>query len=438
MVTSKQLAAALTVALLGSVNYAAAQSKTTVRHHRVADSDVSAQVVEAETAIDHKDYAKAEALLDDAVKSVPSDYRAWFDLGLVRSATGQKKEALEAYQKSVTAKPDFFESNLNLGLLLAADGNSAESAKYLRAATELKPSDPARAQSGAFLAWYSLGRVLESSSPQEALDAYHRAQELQPENFDLHLRLAQLLEKKPDLPAAEVEYQKAAQLDPKSEEALRGLTNVYIAQGKVDAAEKALHEYLQVNPASAQAHVQLARIFSNAHNYDDALAELESAQKLSPNDTEIQRELAGNAALRGKYDLAEAQYRGLLKTDPLDADLHYALGTALMNEREFPAAEVELFHAVKLNPKLAEAYGNLATVAAENQHYPLALQALDARAGLLSENAGSYFLRASCLDHLRQYKKAAANYRLFLSVADGKFPNQEWQAKHRLLAIDPK
>jgi len=30
------------------------------------------------------------------------------------------------------------------------------------------------------------------------------------------------------------------------------------------------------------------------------------------------------------------------------------------------------------------------------------------------------------------------NYRLFLQGADGKYPDQEWQAKHRLIALEPK
>jgi hypothetical protein len=35
------------------------------------------------------------------------------------------------------------------------------------------------------------------------------------------------------------------------------------------------------------------------------------------------------------------------------------------------------------------------------------------------------------------YKPAAANYKLFLEVAGGKFPDQEFQARHRLKAILP-
>jgi hypothetical protein len=28
-------------------------------------------------------------------------------------------------------------------------------------------------------------------------------------------------------------------------------------------------------------------------------------------------------------------------------------------------------------------------------------------------------------------------YKQFLAVADGKHPDQEWQARHRLIALDP-
>jgi hypothetical protein len=67
------------------------------------------------------------------------------------------------------------------------------------------------------------------------------------------------------------------------------------------------------------------------------------------------------------------------------------------------------------------------------------IRALDVRAKLqLQETPMTYFLRASAYDHLRDFKNASANFHLFLNVSDGKYPNQEWQAKHRLIAIEPK
>jgi hypothetical protein len=59
-------------------------------------------------------------------------------------------------------------------------------------------------------------------------------------------------------------------------------------------------------------------------------------------------------------------------------------------------------------------------------------------AKLLPEIPITYFLRASACDHLQDFKTAAVNYHLFLRRRNGKYPDQEWQAKHRLIAIEPK
>jgi hypothetical protein len=68
----------------------------------------------------------------------------------------------------------------------------------------------------------------------------------------------------------------------------------------------------------------------------------------------------------------------------------------------------------------------------------LAIKALDARDKFLPQIPIGYFLRATAYDHLRDYKQASENYHRFLEVANGQFSDQEWQARHRLIAIEPK
>ena len=106
--------------------------------------------------------------------------------------------------------------------------------------------------------------------------------------------------------------------------------------------------------------------------------------------------------------------------------------------RDFPSAQQALLETVKLKPDLGQAYGDLAIAASENKQYDLVVRALDARSKYLPETPGTYFLRATSYDNLKAFKQAAENYRQFLEVAQGKFPDQEWQARHRLIAIDPK
>jgi tetratricopeptide (TPR) repeat protein len=412
-----------------------AQSKKTVRHHTVVEEDSSTLLTQAETAIEKKDYASAEPLLKKVTAKDPTNYLAWFDLGFVYSALDRTDDSIVAYRKSVAAKPDVFESNLNLGLMLAKTGQP-DAEQFLRTATKLKPS--AHIEEGQARAWLSLAKVVEKTKPDEAIEAYHQASTLQPKDPEPHLSAGELLEKQERLTDAEPEYKQALALDPSSADALAGLANIYMRAQRYGEADDVLRKLVAVRPNDAGAHMQLGRILAIAGHNEDAITELQNALKLAPDDVDVRRDLAEVYVSADKFGEAEKQYRSLLTVKPKDAELHARLGKALMKQHKFPEAQQELLVAVQLKSDFGDAYDNLAIAANENKNYELAIKALEARARFIPENAGSYFLRATTYDHLRDYKRAAENYRKFLEVAEGKFPDQEWQARHRLIAIDPK
>jgi len=334
----------------------------------------------------------------------------------------------------VTAKPDVFESNLNLGLQLAKSGHS-EAENFLRAATQLKPSS--NISEGKFRAWLSLANVLEKSNREEALTAYHQAAILQPKDPEPHLAAGHLLEQDNKFADAEQEYKQALALDPASD-ALTGLANIYMRGRRFAEAEEYLRKLVAAHPDGAAAHVQLGRVLAAEGKNDEAIAELQTVAKPAPVDVAVQRDLADLYYAAGKNEEAETAYRALLAAYPNDAGLHHNLGRALLRQKKFQEAQKEFLATVKLKPDLGEGYGDLAFAASENKDYSLTVKALDARAKLLPEVPFTYFLRASALDHLHDYKQAAANYHLFLNTGRGKYPDQEWQAKHRLTAIEPK
>ncbi len=425
----------LAACLLGPLPAQVIQEGHTVRHHKVEGPSVSPEVTAAEDALDHKDYAKAEPLLKSAVSRDANDYRAWFDLGFLYNSTNREADSIDAYRKSVAAKPDIFESNLNLGLMLAR-AQQPEAEKYLSAAVKLKPS--ANANEGLERAWLSLGQVLEPSKPQEAVAAYQQAAKLQPKDPEPHLAAGLLLEKQSKWDEAAEEYRQVAALDPQSSEALAGLVNVYSKQKRLPEAETALRTYVGLNPQNATAHVQLGRVLAAENKTDDALAEFDVAMKIAPGDADALREIAALNADAKKYDQAATLYRTLLQKNPNDAQLHYQLGLALLHQQSYPESQTEFLAAIKLKPDFGQAYGDLAIAASENKDYMLALKALDARAKVLPENPATLFLRATSYDHLRAFKQAAESYRQFLVAANGKFPDEEWKARHRLIAIEPK
>lgn len=406
------------------------------RHVRVPVEDSQAtELVRAEHAIENKDYAGAEGLLRTFVEKNPANYEAWFDLGFVENELGRVDESIAAYRKSVAAKPDVFESNLNLGLQLGKTGQP-DAEKFLRAATLLKPTS--HADEGRYRAWLSLAETVEKSNPEEAIADLQRAETLQPKEAEPHLLAGRLLENENKFSDAEAEYKRALELDAHSADAAVGLANIYMRARRFPEAEEYLRKVVAAQGDSAPVHIQLGRVLAAEGKNDAAIGELQAGVELAPGDESAQRDLAELYTTAQKNDLAEAAYRKLIVAHPNEVELRRRLGQTLLREKKFPDAEKEFMVAIKLVPGKGEAYGDLAFAASENKEYPLVIRALEARSKLLPENAMTYFLRASAYDHLRDYKKAAANFHLFLNNAGGKYPDYEWQAKHRLIAIEAK
>jgi len=413
-------------------------SHRTIRHVQVPDEDSPAQPAEltqAEAAIEKQNYAAAEPLLRKLVERDAKSYEGWFDLGFVENALGNVDASIVAYRKSVAAKPDVFESNLNLGLQLAKTGQP-DAEDFLRAATRLKPTS--HVAEGQYRAWLALGHAQEKAKADEALTAYQRAATLQPKEAEPHFAAGMLLERESKPAEAEQEYKRAMALDPGSSDAVIALANLYMHGHRFPEAEDSLRKLLAEHPDSAAVEIQLGRVLAAEGKTDEGISALQAGIKLAPGDEGAQRDLAELYGTAGKNDQAESACRALVAAHPNDAELHRRLGQALLRQKKFPEAQQEFLTTIKLKPDLGDAYGDLAFAAGENQNYALVIRALDFRAKLLPEIPVTYFLRASACDHLHDFKTAAINYHLFLNTAKGKYPDYEWKAKHRLIAIEPK
>lgn len=420
----------------GSSSSRKGHGKTGQPRHVVVEESVAPppELAQAEDLIQKQNYAAAEPLLRKVLDADAMNYVAWYELGFAQNGLGKVEDSILSYRKSVAAKPDVFESNLNLGLQLAKS-NQPDAEQFLRAATQLKPTS--RVNEGKSRAWLSLGHVLEKTKPDEALVAYREASQLQPSNAEPHLAAGLLLEKESKFSDAEQEYKQALAIDPHSD-ALTGLANIYMRGRRLPEAEQFLRKVVAAQPDQADARIQLGRVLAAEGKNDDAIVELQAGAKLAPKDLEVQRDLADLYATSGKHDQAEAAYRELLAAHPNDAELNYDYGKTLLHQKKFVDAQKAFLIAIKLKPDFGAAYGDLAFAASENKDYVLTIKALDSRLKTLPEDAGTYFLRASAYDHLKDVKQAATNYHLFLKAANGKYPDQEWQAKHRLIALEPK
>jgi tetratricopeptide (TPR) repeat protein len=403
-------------------------------HPQAATDDDRADdaLKDAESLLQKQQYPQAEEKLQIIVTQQADNPQAWFDLGFAQSHQGKTAEAIVAYKKATQLDPKWFEAQQNLGLALAKSGDLATAATALKTAVTLKPTvggPPALAA-----AWLSLAQVTEASQPQEALTAYQKATDLDPANSEAPLGIARMAEISGNSAAAEQQYLKLAEAG--NNDSIERLIGLYLKQKRYSDAETWLHKYMAANPQNAAAQLQLGKLLAAEGKSQEAIATLEPVYKASP-DPKIARDLAGLYLETKRYPAAADLLRPLIAQNPTDAQLHLDYGTALMHQLKYPEAQAVLLKAVQLRPNLVEAYFDLGYAAEQNKNYQLTIRALDARAKLQQETPATYFLRATAFDNLRLYKPAAENYKLFLGVAGGKFPDQEFQARHRLKAILP-
>ena len=86
----------------------------------------------------------------------------------------------------------------------------------------------------------------------------------------------------------------------------------------------------------------------------------------------------------------------------------------------------------------ADAWSGIAFAASKLHQPSLAIHALTMRSKFLPEVPATYFLWATSYDTLNDRTAAVSYYHHFLDSSGGKFPDQEWQARQRLSALEKK
>ncbi|MGZ4896880.1 MAG: tetratricopeptide repeat protein [Candidatus Angelobacter sp.] len=412
-----------------------AQTRPSHKSHpqtATADDRAADALKDAESLLQNQQYSQAEEKLQALISTQSENPQAWFDLGFAQSHLGKNAEAITAYRKATQLDPKWFEAQQNLGLAMAKSGDLTSAATAFKTAVTLKPTiGGPQALVGA---WLSLAQVTEESQPQESLAAYQKAVELDPANSEAQLGAARMAERHGNTAAAEQQYLKLAEAG--NNDSVERLIGLYLKQKRYADAETWLHKYLAANPQNTAAQLQLGKLLAAEGKTQEAIATLEPVYKASP-DPKVARDLASLYLETKQYSAAADLLRPLIAQNPNDAQLHLDYGSALMHQLKYSEAQAVLLKAVQLKPNLVEAYFDLGYAAEQNKNYELTIRALDARAKLQPETPATYFLRATAYDNLRMYKPAAQNYKLFLGVAGGKFPDQEFQARHRLKAILP-
>lgn len=394
---------------------------------------IAAQVSQAEAAIANTDWKTAESDLDSWLAAHPTDARALFDAGYVADVQNRSAAAESLYKRAIQADPNSFDAHLMLGVLLARQGKLDEARPYLARATQLDPG--AGGPELKARAWRALARIDSTSDATEASNDLLQALKLSKQTPDDMLLAADLAVKSGDLAAAESEYRRVLAQDPASEPANAGLAHLLIKKKQYPEAETLLRAALQHDPNDPALTAQLAGVLA-AQDKAEALPLLEKLHAAHPSDNAITRMLAEVLADAGDFAGSDALYVKLLAVSPQDTELLVGHGQNLVQLMKYAQAYDVFDKATQLAPANADGWSGLAFTASRIGRPSVTLHALTVRSQLLPENASTYFLWATAYDSLHERAQAVVYYHHFLDAAAGKFPNQEWQARERLKALE--
>jgi predicted Zn-dependent protease len=400
-----------------------------------APQPVSEQVAQAEAAIVAADWKTAQAKLDPWLAAHPIDARALFDAGYVADAQNRLDAAASLYRRAVEANPQSFEAHVELGVLLARQNKFSEARPELAAATKLDPGEAGVAAKAR--AWRALAELDRAADPAQASVDLLEALKLTPETPEDTLLAASLADQSGQFDAAEKSYRSVLAKDPKSAAANAGLAHLLIARKQYPEAETLLRAALESAPGDPALTAQLATVLA-AQDKAEALPLLQKLHEAHPKDAAITQMLAEVLAVAGDDSGSDHLYLALLAATPEDPALLVAHGQNLIRQLKYAEAFATFDKATRLAPANADGWSGLAFAASKTNQPSVTLHALTMRAQYLPEVPSTYFLWATSYDTLHQKSQAASYYHRFLDSSAGKFPDQEWQARQRLLVLEKR
>jgi predicted Zn-dependent protease len=439
------------IALLGATAQAQLPAGTTDASATSQTQSPDPLLDQANEALAKADYPAALKLLTILAQKHPTDARILYDLASTQDALDQNTAAAETYRRAIAADATYFDPHLAYALLLARQGDLKQAHAELTTAITLETPDAALKAR----AYRTLARLDEHADPAAASTDLLAALKVSPETSEDILLAAEIAEAANDLPAAEASYRRLLATTPNDPAATAALAHLLLRQNKPAEPEPILTAALADHPNDIPLNAQLASVYMAEANLStppdpakvaEALPILTNLHNSNPTNTAVGRLLARLLIQTGDYAQADRLLASLIaatspNTAP-DPTLLDDRGDALIHLKRPAEAEAILKRAVA-NPAafsskddFASAAGHLAFAASQNNDPTGTLQALALRATVLPQSPSTLFLAAAAHDKLHEVKQASDLYKQFLSVANGRYPDEEWEARHRLITLE--
>ena len=305
---------------------------------KINPRDFQAALTLAKSVLFSKEYGTAEKMFTELHAKVPDNVEVLGSLGLTYMAMQQEGKAKQTFEKLLALQPDNAKAFTFL-LQITQKGGAKQDDLIKMTQTQIGKAP----KSGGLQVL--LGNLyLSVNQPDKALDAYQKAQDLDPDNPQSYAMSAMILTKQGKTDQAIAEYKDLLAKQPKAIGAYMGLGSIYEQTGKRDLAKDAYTKILAIKPDFAPAANNLAWMIAESKDPDlgEALRLAMTAKQQQPDDPHIIDTLGWVHYKRGSFGLARNEFTQAVQKQAEMPVLRYHLALALYGEGKKQEAIKEL------------------------------------------------------------------------------------------------
>ncbi len=285
---------------------------------------VSELLRHAAEACENGDVARAEEILRQMTRQLPSLAAAWHLRGLVARTAGDLDRTAEFLARAVALAPDNPRYCTDFGEALERAGRFGEAAMAL--------SNAAAAISGDPRVEFLLGTVLmRCGRYEEAVQHLRKALSARPDWPEVHNNLAAALRAAGRPQEAIHHAEQAVNLRGHYTEALNNLALALSAAGRAEEAIGRLEMALALRPDDVELRNNLAVLLGEAGKTAEAERHLRDILAEFPDRPEPAVNLGNLLRAEGRLEEALACYRRALELRPLDLQIYANLGLLLLD-----------------------------------------------------------------------------------------------------------
>jgi tetratricopeptide (TPR) repeat protein len=180
------------------------------------------------------DYADADKWFTEVTRENPADDDAWYLLGRSKYSESGFTEAVAAFERALALHPKYVEAENNLGLCWRELNDTVKATAAFQTAIDWQGNAPTDAQP-----FLNLGTLLaDQGDTGKAVPLLAKAAALSPQNPRIHDEFAKVYEAQSRLPEAQSELEKAIALAPNSSELHFKLGRIYRLEGRAALAKR--------------------------------------------------------------------------------------------------------------------------------------------------------------------------------------------------------